>query len=593
MLTGITETWSQCVTQNCSTYVATPIDFTTFPSAGTPVVLSDDQMSAALPIGFNFNFYCNTYTQFEISSNGFITFNLGTFANGCCSGQNIPGGGAPNNYIAFAWNDLYPPGGGTITYTTIGTSPNQILIVTYSQIDHCCNMGGPANTGQIVLYEGSNVIDIYTGLVTNDGSTCTQGIENANGTIGVAAPGRNNTIWTSQNTAFRFSTVVPIAPTAVTGNTTACFGGAATFSVTGDPSVLSYNWALPGGWTGTSTTSILNATVAASGVVSVSAVYTCGVSSPTTIAFSTIPSPVVSLMQPTPGLICGGSTSTIMTSGAVTYTLEPGSNSSGPPFFVNPLSTTVYTLIGADNNGCVSVNNPTVILNVLPSPTVTVNNGAICQGESFTITPSGAAQYTLSTGFAVVTPTTIGVTNYTVVGTSTAGCNSQPAIGSITVNALPNVQLSASRPEICRDESTTITASGANSYSWNTGSTSNAITVSPFNTTTYTVTGLGANNCSKTTTISIKVSVCLGLNEAANGGKDLLSIYPNPSSGEFNVKADARSEVKVYDMQGRLVLSTTVQEGSQTLDLRQQASGQYILKVDQGQKHQEFVLIKN
>lgn len=591
-LISSTSIWSQCATQNCSTYVATPITFTTFPSAGNNVVLSDDQMSSAFPIGFNFDFYCSTYTQFEISSNGFITFNLGTGANGCCSGQTIPGPGTPNNFIAFAWNDLYPPGGGSITYTTLGTSPNQMLVVTYTSINHCCGSSGPYNSGQIVLYEGTNVIDIYSGEVTQDGSTCTQGIENNGGTIGVAPPGRNNTTWTTQNTAYRFTTIVPITPTAVTGNTTACLSGGATFSVSGDPSVLSYVWTTPSGWTGTSTTSILNATVGASGAVSVSAVYTCGVSSPTTINFSTIPPPVVSMSQPSPALMCGGSTATINTSGALTFTLQPGNNSSGPPFYVNPFVNTVYTLSGTDNNGCVSLNNPTVIVNVLNTPTVTTNSGVICQGSSFNITPSGATIYTLSTGFSVITPTTPGVTNYTVVGTNSTGCLSQPAVGAVTVNALPNVQASASSMEICRDESVTITAIGAPAFVWNTGSTSNAITVAPFNTTTYSVTGTDANNCSKTATISIKVSVCLGLNESGAEKMDLLSIFPNPSNGEFNVKANARSEVKVYDMQGKLVLSTVLSEGQQTLDLRQQAAGQYILKAVQGNSKQEFILIK-
>ena len=35
----------------------------------------DDQYSILLPIGFSFNFYGNLYTNFVISSNGFITFN--------------------------------------------------------------------------------------------------------------------------------------------------------------------------------------------------------------------------------------------------------------------------------------------------------------------------------------------------------------------------------------------------------------------------------------------------------------------------------------------------------------------------------------
>ena len=67
------------------------------------------------------------------------------------------------------------------------------------------------------------------------------------------------------------------------------------------------------------------------------------------------------------------------------------------------------------------------------SPTVTVNSGAICIGESFTISPNGANTYTIQGANAVVSPSIN--TNYTVVGTSTAGCLSQAfATSSLTVN---------------------------------------------------------------------------------------------------------------------------------------------------------------
>ena len=38
--------------------------------------MGDDTYSAAVPIGFSFDFYGNTYTDCLISSNGYITFDL-------------------------------------------------------------------------------------------------------------------------------------------------------------------------------------------------------------------------------------------------------------------------------------------------------------------------------------------------------------------------------------------------------------------------------------------------------------------------------------------------------------------------------------
>ncbi len=587
---GVSSARAQCVNSNCSTYVAQPITYTTFPTTGNSLVLGDDQMSAAIPIGFNFDFYCNTYSQVEVSSNGFLTFDLNAFANGCCSGMSIPSGLTPNNFVALFWNDLNPNNGGTITYTTIGTSPNQIFIVSFNSIPHY--NGGGNCTGQMVLYETSNTIEIYTASYVTNNNPCTQGIENSGGTAGAFDPSRNGVAWNATNSGYRFGTVVPTPPSAITGVSSACLNGVVTFSASGHPSILSYVWALPGGWTGTSTTSVISPTVGSSGSISVSAIYSCGISTPTTFVFNTNPLPIVTIQSPTPALICSGSTVALNTGGALTYTLEPGSNSSGPPFIVNPTSTTVYTLSGTDANGCVSNNSPTVSISVNETPTVTINSGAICLGESFTLTPSGATIYTLSSGFSIVTPNTAGVQTYTVVGTNSTGCVSLPAISSLTVNALPNVTAISTRTTICRNESTTLTASGAVSYSWNTGPTTAAIVVSPQNNTTYTVNGIDANNCGKKASVNVVVSLCLGVNETTTNQTQLVSVFPNPSNGEFTLNANENTEVQIYDIQGKLIKTVNVTEGSHKIDLSAYAAGEYILKANTKDKHQQIILIK-
>jgi hypothetical protein len=125
--------YSQCA-GNCTLYTVSNIAYAPQPNAGTSLVLGDDQVSAAVPIGFTFTFMCNAYTNLYISSNGFLSFNAAV-SSGCCSGQICPtAAGNPNNYVAAFWNDLYPPGGGTIRYQTLGVTPNRIFVVTYSLI---------------------------------------------------------------------------------------------------------------------------------------------------------------------------------------------------------------------------------------------------------------------------------------------------------------------------------------------------------------------------------------------------------------------------------------------------------------------------
>ncbi|MBN1986081.1 MAG: hypothetical protein JW761_07240, partial [Prolixibacteraceae bacterium] len=84
-----------CAVFNFEDYVVQNVPYAPVAGTGTTVSLGDDQVSGALPIGFDFNFYGNTYSMFYISSNGFITFSSDP-NSGCCSGQNIPDSNSPN-----------------------------------------------------------------------------------------------------------------------------------------------------------------------------------------------------------------------------------------------------------------------------------------------------------------------------------------------------------------------------------------------------------------------------------------------------------------------------------------------------------------
>jgi hypothetical protein len=170
-------------------------------STGTEVILSESDVSPVLPLGFDFNFYGNTYDEFYISSKGFITFS-DDGDDGCCGGQIIPDSGTPNNLIAFNWDDLDPESGGTIRYETIGTAPNRILIVDFDDIAHYEDPQG--TTVQLKLFEIDNRIEIHTIDSPEFGIEKTQGIENSDGTQAVVVPGRNEALWSTSNEFIAF-----------------------------------------------------------------------------------------------------------------------------------------------------------------------------------------------------------------------------------------------------------------------------------------------------------------------------------------------------------------------------------------------------
>ncbi|PLX85489.1 MAG: hypothetical protein C0617_04130 [Desulfuromonas sp.] len=160
-------------------------------ATGTLLPLGDDEGSPFLPLGFTFNFYGIDYTELKVSSNGFLGFSdfpsSGCCSAGCCSGDPIPtAGGKIDNLIAGLWDDLDPANGQTsIYYETLGTTPNRRFVVQIDDTPRWPNTG--SNTFQYILFEGSNTI-VVNYLRAEVDSNTSIGVENADGTVGLAYP---------------------------------------------------------------------------------------------------------------------------------------------------------------------------------------------------------------------------------------------------------------------------------------------------------------------------------------------------------------------------------------------------------------------
>ena len=153
-------------------------------------VNGDDVGSAALPIGFDFTFFGNTYNQFYVSSNGFISFSsipawIWTYNN-----RDIANGNLPNNYIAPFWDDTTVINGAdqNVYYKTIGSAPNRQLIVQFTNVGFWSDPT-PLGTFFVILHEGNNNIQLqYRYLVGNNsrtrGGSATVGLENVDGSEG-------------------------------------------------------------------------------------------------------------------------------------------------------------------------------------------------------------------------------------------------------------------------------------------------------------------------------------------------------------------------------------------------------------------------
>jgi hypothetical protein len=310
-------------------------------------------------------------------------------------------------------------------------------------------------------------------------------------------------IWYTRNDA---ATAVPTAVFSTASNTV-CAGQTINLTDNSTNTPTSWNWTMTSATPATSTLQNPTVTYNAAGTYTVTLVSSNsgGSSSPVSKVITVKASPNVTATNAT---ICNGQSAIITVSSATTYSWSTGVTTSS--ISVSPASTTIYSVTGT-SNGCSKTITTTVTVNAIPS--LTSSSASICNGQSATISASGATTYSWSTGVTTATistsPST--TTTYTVKGTSN-GC-SKTITTTVTVNAIPNVNSGSST--ICSGQSAVVSASGATTYSWNTGATTSSISVTPASSTVYSVTGT-SNGCSKTITTTVTVNAIPNVNSTSS-----------------------------------------------------------------------------
>jgi PKD repeat protein len=233
------------------------------------------------------------------------------------------------------------------------------------------------------------------------GTPATSTVQNP--TVTYATPGvydvtltvSDGTSQTTMNKPAYITVVGPTAtPSAITGPTSICANTTNVYSVTLVPDV-SYNWSLPGAWTGMSTSSIINATAdISSGTISVTAENVCGSSAASTLAITVNPgAPTAAFTNTTSGGNASfTSTSTNASSWSWTFGDGVGTSTLENPTYAY-LANGTYTVTLIASNGCgsdtitqsvtitgvgLSENSPEWI-RVYPVPTDNVVNVSLSQ----------------------------------------------------------------------------------------------------------------------------------------------------------------------------------------------------------------------
>ena len=441
--------------------------------------------------------------------------------------------------------------GSSVSIQTITVLASPVLTITPASIAVCA---GQSTTLTAV---GANT---YT-WSTSANTTSISVTPASNTTYTVTGKNANGCAVTANKTV----TVNPLPVININGSTSLCTGQSTTLTATG---ATTYTWST------TATTNSIVVTPASTTVYSVSGKNANGCVNTTSTSVTVGSSLALTITGNT--LICTGQSTTLTANGANTYTWCTTATTNS--ITVSPTANTIYTVTGKNTGGCTGTSSVSVNVNSLPTLTLTSSSATVCAGQNVILTASGANTYTWSTSATsnsiTVSPT--GNTSYTVSGKNTNGCVAS-AVKSITVAALPVLNVSSSQTLICVGQQAVLSATGANTYSWSTAETTSSISVSPAIPTTYTVIGTNTSGCSKSVSIVQNVSTCTGIETI--GSKTSGKVYPNPFSNELILAYTSPVSVTIVNVLGETVYAYSFNSEYKTIDTSHFPAGIYYLEV--------------
>lgn len=226
--------------------------------------------------------------------------------------------------------------------------------------------------------------------------------------------------------------------------------------------------------------------------------------------------------------ICLGNSTQLLAGGGSSYAWSPVSGLSDPNIanpVASPVSTSTYTVVITDNNGCSATQMTTITVETAP----VANAGPdlyVCYGDDVQITGSGGTNYSWDPPLYLNNPSTANTNctplqNITYILTASNSCGSSYDTLDIFVIRI-NPQAGPDTT-ICPNTSVMLWATGGETYAWQSAATidnpnHDSIIVSPHQNTLYVVIVTNSYGCSATDTVHVNVFP----SQSINLGPDVL-----------------------------------------------------------------------
>lgn len=241
----------------------------------------------------------------------------------------------------------------------------------------------------------------------------------------------------------------------------------------------------------------------------------------------------------------------------------------------------------------------TIIPPLMPTASV---NSIVCEGATINFTASITGTATPTYSWSGPNGFTSNIQNPSITNANSAhvgtyiltvdnGGNIETAATQV-LNVMPPPAIGAysSQPNIlCFGQTATLTAYGADTYTWNPGGNGSSIVVSPTVTTTYSLTGVSEYGCEANTVLTQSVSVCTGINNLSANENLMLQIYPNPANDVITINYDGlketNSSIEIINTVGQTLIKQDVaNETSQNISVSNLTSGIYFVQIKQNGK---------
>lgn len=394
----------------------------------------------------------------------------------------------------------------------------------------------------------------------------------------------------------------PQQPEPIEGDFTVCSGNTETYSVPNDPSVDTYTWSLPSGWTGNSTTNEITAVVGENGgEISVVPSNQCGVGSAQTVVVE-----VSSQLPDQPSAISGSVNPCESSTEIYSVDLEDGINYTWllPSAWAGASNTNeIVVNVGNSNgvievipaNGCGAGSSQTLAVTVNTTPDQAgeiLGEASPCEGAEIVYSVSPQLDVTFNwilpigwTGNSSTNEITVIVGNSegNISVTTSNECGESPSSTIIVdpIEILDDLGAITGSSLVMETETALFSvnaATDADTYIWTLASNweiqgidnGNEVSINfPLEAESGILSVKAENACGESNPSNMTIEIMpIAISEVELGS---IQIYPNPAQEILNIQLEKilikDASLFVYDLNGKRIYAEKLQAGSKNIQL--------------------------